>query len=314
MSQKRKAIVLLSGGLDSGLAAKIVQKEGVDLVAVTFRSYFFDNYLAARKQAQELGIPIRREDIAVEQFQLVKNPLHGYGKNMNPCIDCHALMIRKAGEMMTRERADFLVTGEVLGQRPFSQNKEAMEIIDQEAGVVGLVLRPLSAKLLPLTKPEREGWVKRKNLFSIRGKSRKEQLALSKKLGLKKYLSPAGGCLLTDPNFSQRLRNLLRRVKNPSASDFFLLKLGRHFWQKDILLVVGRNREENERLASLKEEGDVLVELKGTPGPTVLIRSWRGKIPLSLVSLAKKKILAFAHKAGKNESFLVLGQLDKREK
>jgi len=296
-----KAIVLLSGGLDSGLAAKIIQKQGIALRGVTFKSYFFDVSLAAQKQANELGIPLTIVDISQEQFSLVKKPRYGYGAGMNPCIDCHALMLKTAKELARKEKASFLITGDVLGQRPMSQNKRAIMVIDKEVGVEGLVLRPLSAKLLPMTIPEKNGWVDRKKLFSIQGKSRRKQLELNKKFGLREHTTPAGGCLLTDPNFSQRLRNLLARVKSPSSSDLALLKLGRHFWQKDILIVVGRNEKENKEIRGLSQKGDMVVELKDIPGPITLVRSWREKIRKTNIEKAKKLTKYYSVKARKEK-------------
>jgi len=292
-----KAIVLLSGGLDSGLAAKIVQNQGIALRGVTFKSYFFDASLAAQKQADELGIPLTVVDISRKQLGLVKKPRHGYGAGMNPCIDCHALMLKIAKELARKEGASFLITGDVLGQRPLSQNKRAIMVIDRKVGVEGLVLRPLSAKLLAPTIPEENGWIDRKKLFSIQGKSRKKQLELSKKFGLREHTTPAGGCLLTDPNFSQRLKDLLAKVKYPSSSDLALLKLGRHFWQKDVLIVVGRNEKENKEIQELSQKGDVVVELKDIPGPTTLVRSWREKIRKTNIEKAKKLTKYYSVKA-----------------
>jgi len=294
-----KAIVLLSGGLDSGLAAKIVQNQGIALRGVTFKSYFFDVSEAAQKQADELGIPLTVVDISRKQLGLVKKPRHGYGKNMNPCVDCHSLMLKEAKKLMKSLGADFLVTGDVLGQRPMSQNKRAIIVIDREVGVEGLVLRPLSAKLLAPTIPEKNGWIDRKKLFSIQGKSRRKQLELGKKFGLREHTTPAGGCLLTDPNFSQRLKNLLAKVKSPSSSDLALLKLGRHFWQKDILIVVGRNEKENKEIQELSQKGDMVVELKDIPGPTTLVRSWREKIRKTNIEKAKKLTKYYSVKARK---------------
>ena len=294
-----KAIVLLSGGLDSGLAAKIVQNQGITLRGVTFKSYFFDVSRAAQKQADELGIPLTVIDISQEQLGLVKKPHYGYGVGMNPCIDCHGLMLKTAKELARKERVSFLITGDVLGQRPMSQNKRAMMVIDREVGVEGLVLRPLSAKLLAPTIPEKNGWVDRKKLFSIQGKSRRKQLELSKKFGLWEYTTPASGCLLTDPNFSQRLKSLLAKIKSPSSSDLALLKLGRHFWQKDVLIVVGRNEKENKEIQELSRKGDVIVELKDIPGPTTLVRSWREKIRKANTEKAKKLTKYYSVKARK---------------
>jgi len=224
-----KAVVLLSGGLDSFLAAKIVKEEKIEPIGVFFKSYFFDPSDIVQKQAEELAIPLKVVDISQEQLALVLSPRYGFGKGLNPCRDCHALMLKKAKGIMEKEGAFFLVTGEVLGQRPFSQSLAALRLIEKEARVDGLVLRPLSAKLLPPTWAEEKGFVLREKLYSIKGKQRKKQLALSKKWGLKNYQTPAGGCLLTDLNFSRRLKSLLAVNSQPTASDLALLKLGRHF-------------------------------------------------------------------------------------
>ena len=292
-----KALVLLSGGLDSGLAAKIIQNQGVVLKGVAFKSYFFDVSLAAQKQADELGIPLTVVDISQEQLCLVKKPHYGYGTGMNPCIDCHALMLKTARGLARKEKASFLITGDVLGQRPMSQNRRAIMVIDKEVGIKGLILRPLSAKLLPVTISEKNGWVNREKLFSIQGRSRRKQLELSKKFGLREHTTPAGGCLLTDPNFSQRLKDLLARTKDPSSSDLALLKLGRHFWQKDILIVVGRNEKENEEMQELFQKGDLVVELKDISGPTTLVRSWREKIEKKDTEKAKELTKYYSVKA-----------------
>lgn len=299
---------MLSGGLDSLLAAKIVKEEKIGLIGVSFKSYFFDPPNIVRKQAEELGIPLKIVDISQEQLALVLSPRYGFGKGLNPCRDCHALMLKKAKEIMEEEQASFLVTGDVLGQRPFSQNLGALKLIEGEAGAERLVLRPLSAKLLPPTLAEERGLILREKLYSIKGKQRKEQLALAKAWGLKNYQTPAGGCLLTDPAFSQRLKDLLRVVPRPTASDLALLKLGRHFWDNNVLFVVGRNEEENERLKKLGEKGDYLVELAEIPGPTVLARSFGQKISKGVKEKARQLVLDYAPKAkGEKVSFLAKG-------
>lgn len=302
-----KAVVLLSGGLDSLLAAKIVKEEKIKLVGISFKSYFFDPTSIARRQAKELGIPLKVVDVSQEQLRLVLSPRYGLGKGLNPCRDCHALMLKKAKETMEEKGASFLVTGEVLGQRPFSQSLAAIKLIEKEAGADGLVLRPLSAKLLPPTFAEEKGVVSRNRLYSISGKSRVEQLRLSKIWGLKNYQTPAGGCLLTDPNFSRRLKSLLAVNSQPTASDLALLKLGRHFLGKDILFVVGRNEEENAKLKKLRRSGDYLIELAEIPGPTVLARSFGGKINEEGEKKAKQLVLQYAPKArGKKVNFIFL--------
>jgi len=302
-----KAVVLLSGGLDSLLAAKIVKEEKIELIGVSFKSYFFDPSNITKKQAAELGIPLKIIDISQEQLALVLSPHYGFGKGLNPCRDCHALMLKKAKEIMEEEGASFLVTGEVLGQRPFSQSLAALKLIEKEAGAEGLVLRPLSAKLLPPSWPEKRGLILKDKLYSIKGRQRKEQLKLSKIWGLKNYQTPAGGCLLTDPNFSRRLKNLLVVNSRPTVSDLALLKLGRHFWEKDILFVVGRNEEENEKLKKLRRSGDYLIELAEIPGPTVLARPFGGKINKEGEKKAKQLILQYAPKArGEKVNFTFL--------
>jgi len=302
-----KAVVLLSGGLDSLLAAKIVKEEKVELIGVSFKSYFFDPSSITKKQAAELGIPLKIVDISQEQLALVFSPHYGFGAGLNPCRDCHALMLKKAKEIMEEEGASFLVTGEVLGQRPFSQSLAALKLIEKEAGVEGLVLRPLSAKLLPPSWPEKKGLILKNKLYSIKGKQRKEQLRLSKIWDLKNYQTPAGGCLLTDPNFSQRLKNLLTVNPRPTASDLALLKLGRHFWGKDILFIVGRNEEENEKLKKLRRSGDYLIELAEISGPTVLARPFGGKINEEGEKKAKQLVLQYSPKArGKKVNFIFL--------
>ena len=298
---------MLSGGLDSLLAAKIVKEEKVELIGVSFKSYFFDPSSITKKQAAELGIPLKIVDISRERLALVFSPHYGFGAGLNPCQDCHALMLKKAREIMEEEGASFLVTGEVLGQRPFSQSLAALKLIEKEAGVEGLVLRPLSAKLLPPSWPERKELILKNKLYSIKGKQRKEQLRLSKIWGLKNYQTPAGGCLLTDPNFSQRLKNLLTINPRPTASDLALLKLGRHFWEKDILFVVGRNEKENEKLKKLRRSGDYLIELAEIPGPTVLARSFGGKINKEGEEKARQLVLKYAPKAKEGRiSFIFL--------
>lgn len=299
----KKAVVLLSGGLDSGLAAKIIQDQGIEIIGLAFKSYFFDASLAARKQAQELKVPLKVVDISREQLDKVLVPEYGYGVGLNPCVDCHLVMVKTALQKAKKEKADFLVTGDVLGQRPLSQNRQALELIDQGAGAEGLVLRPLSAKLLKPTYPEERGWVNREKLFNIKGRSRKRQLALAKSLGIKNYTTPAGGCLLTDKNFSSRLRKILTLFPKVSPSSLKIVGLGRHFWINNTLIVVGRNNEENERIKSLAEKGDCLLELRDIPGPTTLIR---GEVSDKVVEKAKNLTQKYAPKArGKKVEFVV---------
>ncbi len=267
-----KALALLSGGLDSMLAARLIQEQGIEVIGVAFTSPFFGPD-RARRAAEWLGIPLHVVDITEDLIPILVRPKYGYGRNMNPCIDCHALMVRKAGELMKELGASFIITGEVLGERPKSQNAAALRIVARDSGLEGYLLRPLSAKLLPPTVPEEKGWVDRERLLDIQGRSRKPQMALAEKYGLKDYPSPAGGCLLTDPGLSRRLKELLAENPVPEPRDLELLKYGRHFKSPEgAHIVVARQKEENEPLVALARPGDYLVRLKGLPGPRTLVR------------------------------------------
>ena len=216
-------------------------------------------------------LPVHRLD---ETFlDIVKNPPHGHGKNMNPCIDCRILMLRNARAYMERVEADFIVTGEVLGQRPMSQRKDMLYHIDKEAGVSGYVVRPLSAKFLAITAPEAGGMIDREKLYGFSGRSRKPQMTLAKEFGLKDYAAPAGGCLLTEPNFAHRLKDLLANVPSPAMKDIELLRMGRHFRFSPLCkIVVGRDEDENAQLEALSDKGDCLLKVEGYGSPLTLIR------------------------------------------
>lgn len=286
MSEKVKAVVLLSGGLDSILAVKVLQDQGIEVVGVNFQTPFFGP-AKAKVAAEFLGIELVILDITSEHLDLVKHPKHGYGRFMNPCIDCHAYMIRRAGEVMRRVGAKFVATGEVLGERPKSQNPQALKIVERESGLEGYVLRPLSAKLLDPTVPEREGWVDRERLLDIQGRSRKRQFDLAQEYGIDDYPTPAGGCLLTDPEFSNRLRHLFKSKPDAEENDVELQKVGRHFeGEEGSMIVVGRNEGENERLLKLAEEGDLLLEAKDYTGPLTLLRGPAGEEEIAAAAAA----------------------------
>jgi len=271
MKNKIKAVALFSGGLDSILAVKLIQEQGIEVKGVNFRTPFF-GLEKAYLTAKDLDIDLEIIDITEELLGILRNPKHGFGKNMNPCIDCHALMFKKAGEHMTKIGASFILSGEVLGERPMSQNRNSLSIIERESGFEGRILRPLSALLLPETIPEKEGLVDRNRLLDISGRSRKRQMVLAAHLGLEDYPSPAGGCKLTEPGFSKRLRDLFAQ-ENFSLEEIELLKLGRHFrLSKDDKLVVGRNKEENEQLKDFFQDGDFLFKAKNLKGPISLLK------------------------------------------
>jgi tRNA U34 2-thiouridine synthase MnmA/TrmU len=265
-----KALCVFSGGLDSMLAAQIVRAQGVEVLGLFFETPFFSSH-RARLSAKAIRLPLEVVDISGPHLEVVKHPDHGYGGNMNPCIDCHALMLRKAGEMLEEQGASFLITGEVLGQRPMSQNLKALSIVATRSGFPRLILRPLSAKLLQTTLPEEKGWVRRELLLNLSGRSRKPQMELARKLNITDYPSPAGGCLLTDPLFSKRLKDLFSSETNFEIREIELLKAGRHFRiGPHAKIVVGRNKEENEIIAALSKPQDLLLVVQSAPGPTVL--------------------------------------------
>lgn len=271
-----KALVLLSGGLDSILAVKILKNQEIKVTALSFKSYFF-NIGAAQKAAKNLKIPLKIIDFSKEHLKMVKNPKYGYGKSMNPCIDCHILMLKKAREIMKKERFDLVATGEVLGERPMSQNLKALKIIETQSSLKGYLLRPLSAKLLEVTIPEKKGLVNRDKLLDIAGRSRKRQIALAKKSKIKYYPTPAGGCLLTDSGFGQRLKKLFQLYPQSNGNDVELLKYGRHFIKNKIKIIVGRNDQENKSIKQLVKRGDILIEMENYPGPSTLIRNYSKK-------------------------------------
>jgi tRNA-specific 2-thiouridylase len=265
------AIGLISGGLDSILAAQIIREQGIAVIGVSFVTPFF-GARAAVQAAQALGIPLKVLDITARHLIMLRKPKHGYGGNMNPCIDCHALMLREAGEVMESTGGDFLFTGEVLGQRPMSQHKGALRIVERESGYEGRILRPLSAQLLSETIPEQEGKVDRTRLLAITGRSRKQQMELAARYHITEYLTPGGGCLLTDPIFSRRLKDLFAHQDPPQVRDIELLKIGRHLRLSPTLkVVVGRNARDNERIAELLTPADDLLRVEAYPGPHCLI-------------------------------------------
>ena len=260
-SEKITAIALMSSGLDSLLAAKIVKDMGVEVRGLCF--YFrFDNLAAKVRRGdvenlvRPLGIPLRFIDISNEFLPILMNPDHGWGSGVNPCIDCHLFMLRKAAGMMDEYGARFLITGEVVGQRPMSQNKPTLFHIDKASKLKGLILRPLSAKLMPMTLAEEKGWVDREKLFDFSGRTRTPQMELARRLGIARYTAPAGGCILTEPGFTQRAKALFshRPKNNITVDDLRLLRHGRHFWPNDHLqVVVGRDEKDNEALESFIE-------------------------------------------------------------
>jgi len=232
-----------------------------------------EEQIGAVKTARKLGISIEFSHGGRDYIEIVKKPKNGYGKNMNPCIDCKIFIMKKAQDFMEKIGASFLVSGEVLGQRPMSQRKKVMELIEKEAGVEGFLLRPLSAKLLTSTIPEEKGWIKRDNLYAFEGRSRKPQIRKAKELGITEYPSPAGGCYLTDLDFSIRLSDAFEHNED-SIPELQLLHFGRHFRLKSgAKLIVGRNEKENQIIESLADDKDYLIEGVGFGSPIAVLKN-----------------------------------------
>ncbi len=275
-----KAVGLLSGGLDSTLAARLLLDQQIDVHAINFTSPFClctpknAGCSAAVTAVRELGnIPLKQVALKEEYLEMVRNPRHGYGSGMNPCIDCRIMKIRKAGEYMHKISASFLFTGEVLGQRPMSQHRQAIEIIDRDSGLQGYILRPLSAAHFKPTIPELKGWVERGKMLGISGRSRKKQMALAAEKGIRDYPCPAGGCLLTDRNFAKRLREYFEFQGKPTMRDIPLLRVGRHFrLESGDKVIVARNEQECKRLRGLCRETEHLLVPFDFSGPVVILQ------------------------------------------
>jgi tRNA-specific 2-thiouridylase len=265
--KKRKALALLSGGLDSTLAVKMMLDMGIDVEALNFTSPFCTCTgknsgckSEAVRVAQEFGIPIKVVHKGLDYLEIVRNPRHGYGKGVNPCVDCRIYLLRKAKEYMAECGADFVITGEVLGQRPMSQRRDTLRVIERESGLEGLLLRPLSARHFEPTIPEREGWVDRENLLAIKGRSRKELFGLADELDVKNYPCPAGGCLLTELSFVPKMRDIFDHCDELNLRDFRLLKIGRHLRiEERTKVIIGRDERDNDLLEAARQEGEAAI-------------------------------------------------------
>lgn len=279
MEEKRKVVALLSGGLDSRLAVKMMQKQGFEVEAVAIKTPFCDFDCGRgcgfeiRETADSLGVKLKTVYLGDEYIEMLKHPKHGFGSGMNPCIDCRAMMFEAGKKHMQEIGAEFIISGEVLGQRPMSQHAPALKTIEREAGLEGKIVRPLSGALLPATDPELKGLIRREDLGRIRGRSRKEQLKMAREFGIENPPNAGGGCLLTDPKFSIRAKDLFKHIKNPTTNDVELLKIGRHYrFDEKTKLVIGRNKDENEVIKSLALSDDILFETKDYVGPVALLR------------------------------------------
>ncbi len=276
-----KAVALLSGGLDSTLAVKLMIDQGIEVYALNFTSAFCTCNSGgvnkggckseSKRVADEFGIDIKVMTKGLDYIEIVRNARHGYGKGMNPCVDCRIYMFKAAKQYMLEIGASFIITGEVLGQRPMSQRKDAFRVIEAESGLEGLILRPLSALQLEPSIPERTGLVDREKLLDVLGRSRKTQMELARDLDVNDYPCPSGGCLLTDKIFSKKVRDLLTNKEAVTKTDLTLLKAGRHFRHNGVKIIVGKNDSDNRKLKALVQPGDTLVEPADFPGPVAIV-------------------------------------------
>lgn len=274
----KKAIGLLSGGLDSTLAVKVILEMGIEVLALNFLSPFCSCTSKkagckseALKVTKKFGIKLNTIFLGDRYLEMLNNPKYGYGRNFNPCIDCRIMMYKDSKKIMFDEGASFIFTGEVLGQRPMSQRLDSMNIIERDSGLKGLILRPLSAQYLRPTLPETNGIVDRNRLLKLKGRSRKAQMALAEQKGIIDYPCASGGCLLTDHHFSSKLKDLYKFQMPISLNDVRLLRVGRHLRINDFCkIIVGRDKEENERLEKLVQPADYLFRVIGYKGPLVV--------------------------------------------
>ncbi|GAB4344688.1 MAG: DUF814 domain-containing protein [Desulfobulbaceae bacterium] len=278
------AMGLFSGGLDSITACRVIMDQSIRVIGLKFVTPFFDDGLIGREEAyraevrEKYGVDVRVVDLSAGYLELLRAPKHGYGKHFNPCIDCKIFMLSRARELMEEYNASFLFTGEVLGQRPMSQRRDTLRIIERESGCEGILLRPLCARLLPETQPEREGLVDRERLYDFSGRSRKRQMELAGRYGITEYPSPAGGCILTDPTLGSRIEKFYQGIfrigpANMSADDVRLLLVGRQFrLPGGYWFILGRREAENKRILSLAGPHDALIRMTDRPGPTGLLR------------------------------------------
>jgi len=282
--KQRTALALFSGGLDSILAVKLVASLGVRVLAIKFVTPFFDYELLAdqEKYQQEImgkfGIEVQLHDLSENYLDLLHNPSHGFGKNFNPCIDCKILMCSRVKELMAEHGASFLISGEVLGQRPMSQRRDTLRVIERDSDNDGLLLRPLSAKLMSPTRAETEGWIDREKLLNFSGRGRSRQIQLAKQFGVSDFPAPAGGCILADPILSTRIEKIYKgdfviKADEIRVNDIRLLLVGRQFeLSEGAWLILGRNEKENIKIEALAEENDILLHMPDRPGPTALLR------------------------------------------
>jgi tRNA-specific 2-thiouridylase len=272
-TRKSKALVLFSGGLDSILTIRLLQKAGISVEAINFSTPFSAGQSYVDRIAKKFRVKVHKVKADSGYFSLIRKPKHGYGANMNPCLDCKIWMLRKAKAFAKKRRFDFIATGEVVGERPFSQVKPLMFLIEKEAGLEGQIVRPLSGRILPPTQAEKKGLIKREAMLTISGRNRTPQLILAGKFGIRDFPSPGGGCLLTDPGFAYKLRDFLENSKTLTWEDAEMLRLGRHFRLGKEKIIVGRRHEENLSLKRIaQKQGLPWMEVQDFMGPVTVVQ------------------------------------------
>ena len=289
--EKKKVVALLSGGLDSQLAVKMMQKQGFEVSAVAIKTPFCDFDCGRgcgfeiRERADDLNVNLKTVYLGDEYIEMLKHPKHGIGAGFNPCVDCRTMMFDAAKKHMEEIGAEFIISGEVLGQRPMSQHAPSLHIIENESNLKGKIVRPLSAGLLPPSDAEKDGLIKRENLGMIRGRQRKIQIKMAKEYGIENPPNAGGGCLLTEPQFGIKAKDLFSHTENPTINDIDLLKIGRHFrLDEETKFIVGRNKDENEMIKAIALPGDILLEAKDFVGPVSILRGSNAKQHLKFAS------------------------------
>ncbi len=318
-----KAVGLFSGGLDSALALKLVQEQGIDVIALNFVSPFcipIGKGCSTVDLAKKLKVPIKLINAKDDYIKMIRNPKHGYGKNINPCIDCKIYFLKKAKKYAKKIGAKFIFTGDVLGQRPMSQHYKTLMLIEKEAGLKGKLVRPLCAGLLPETEAEKKGWIDREKLLKFEGRTRIPQLDLAKKFKIDGFACGGSGCRLTDKEYAKKVRDIFKNKKRISLNDVKLLNFGRHFRYNKTKIIVGRNESENKQILGLKQKTDLIFEVKDYMGPTTLLRGKADKKTIELAaqltarySDAEDDDVLVKYKKGKLNKEVVVNQIEDKE-
>ena len=297
IAEKLKAVLLCSGGLDSIISLHFLVSKGIEVIALLIITPFCNLtedkvYQSMMYNTSRLGVHTKVVELKEEYLEILRNPKYGFGKAANPCVDCHILMLKQAKKVLEEENADFIVTGDVVNQRPFSQKKIRLKTIDRDADVEGLVLRPLSGKILPQTVPEEKGWIKREDLFNINGRGRTSQITIAKAYEIEKYPLPAGGCVLTDPEFARRFKDLKKFSPDFNLEDIALLRYGRHFrLDPQSKLIISRRQQENDLILRTVSEDTILCRVVEHKGP---LGVYIGDLSISAIERAASYIAMYS--------------------